>query len=204
MKRFTRIVLTLLLGTFALFGCASMSGPDWTTLIEGTQGLDNFTRTGDANWRAADGTIMADDGKGGFLISKNSYKDFQMRAEFWADHTTNSGIFIRISDPDPTKVAAKNSYEVNIFDQRPEPSYGTGAIVDFAQVSPMPKAGGRWNTFEITAKGTLLQVSFNGVRTVNIQNGAFAQGPFALQYATGAKGIRGGAIKWRKLQVRAL
>ncbi len=204
MKRITRFALTLFLGTLALFGCASMSGSEWTTLIDGARGLDNFNRTGDANWRAEDGTVMADNGKGGFLITKNSYKDFEIRAEFWAEPTTNSGIFIRISDPDPTRVGAKNSYEVNIFDQRPEPSFGTAAIVDFAQVEPMPKAGGRWNTFEITAKGTLLQVSFNGVRTVNIQNGAFAQGPFALQYATGAKGIRGGAIKWRKLQIRAL
>ena len=32
---------------------------------------------------------MADKGKGGHLVSKNSYKDFQIRAEFWADHTTN-------------------------------------------------------------------------------------------------------------------
>jgi hypothetical protein len=42
---------------------------------------------------------------------------------------------------------------VNIYDQRPDPSYGTGAIVNFAKVEPMPKAGGKWNTYEITAKG---------------------------------------------------
>jgi hypothetical protein len=37
-------------------------------------------------------------------------------------------------------------HEVNIFDRRPDPTYGTGAIVDVAKVSPMPKAGGQWNT----------------------------------------------------------
>jgi hypothetical protein len=204
MKRLTRLTTALLFAALTLAGCASMSGPEWTTLIDGSKGLENFNRAGDANWRAEDGTVMADNGKGGFLITKNSYKDFQIHAEFWAEPTTNSGIFIRISDPDPTKVGAKNSYEVNIFDQRPEPSYGTGAIVDFAQVSPMPKAGGRWNTYDITARGNHLVVSLNGVQMVNIQNGAFPQGPFALQYATGANGIRGGAIKWRKLQVRQL
>ena len=40
------------------------------------------------------------------LVSKNSYKDFQIRAEFWADHTTNSGIFIRCTDP--KKIGADN------------------------------------------------------------------------------------------------
>jgi hypothetical protein len=204
MKRIIGIIAGLLVA--GLTGCAQFTGtePGWTNLIDGTNGLDNFTRTGDANWRGQDGTVMADAGKGGFLITKKSYKDFQIRAEFWAEPTTNSGLFIRISDPDPTKVGANNSYEVNIFDQRPESIYGTGGIVDFAPVMPMPKAGGRWNTYEITARGASLIVTLNGVQTVNIQNSRFTQGPFALQYAPGVRGIPGGAIKWRKVQVREL
>lgn len=145
---------------------------------------------------------MADKGKGGYLISKNSYKDFRIRAEFWADHTTNSGIFIRMSDS--ANVTATNAYEVNIFDQRPDPAYGTGGIVGVAAVSPMPRAGGKWNTFDITARGSQLVVFFNGVQTVNIQDGKHAQGPFSLQYGGGANNAPGGAIKWRKVQVRAL
>jgi len=68
---------------------------------------------------------VADKGKSGFLVSKNSYQDFQVRAEFWADHPTNSGIVIRLSDP--AKINAANSYELNIYDQPPKPAYGTGA-----------------------------------------------------------------------------
>jgi Domain of Unknown Function (DUF1080) len=204
MKRLHVFAMGLLVVASTILGCAQMSGSDagWTTLIDGTKGLDNWNRIGDANWRAEDGAIVADRGKGGYLVSKNSYKDFQIRAEFWADHTTNSGIFIRLSDP--AKVTAKNSYEVNIFDQRPEPAYGTGAIVDFAAVSPMPKAGGKWNTYEITARGDRLTVVLNGVQTVNIQNGKFPQGPFALQFGNGPKDAPGGAIKWRKVQIKDL
>jgi len=204
MKRLSVIAVGLLIIGVAVFGCAQMSDQDarWVTLVDGTAGLDNWNRVGDANWRAEDGAIVADKGKGGFLVSKNSYKNFQIRAEFWADHTTNSGIFIRLSDP--AKISSKNSYEVNIYDQRPEPAYGTGAIVDFAAVSPMPKAGGKWNTFEITAKGSQLIVVLNGIQTVNIQNSQFAQGPFALQYGSGPKEALGGPIKWRKVQIREL
>ena len=44
---------------------------------------------------------------------------------------------------DRKKITPFNSYEVNIFDKRPDPDYGTGAIVNFAKVSPMPKAAGK-------------------------------------------------------------
>lgn len=204
MKRSYFIAIGLLAGGFGLAGCANMPGMGggWVSLIDGNSGLENFTRIGDANWRAQDGAIVADAGKGGFLVTKKAYKDFQIRAEFWADHTTNSGIFMRVANP--AKIEAASSYEVNIFDQRPDPTYGTGAIVDFAKVAPMPKAGGKWNVYEVTAKGSQLTVVLNGVQTVNVQDGKFAQGPIGLQYAMGAKNIQGGAIKWRKFQIREL
>lgn len=103
-------------------------------------------------------------------------------------------------------IGSATCYEVNIWDIRPEPKYATGAIVDHAAV-PVPlvhKAGGRWNTYEITAKGMQLTVKLNGVQTVSVQDGKHASGPFALQYGSGVNGAQGGAIKWRKVQVRPL
>jgi hypothetical protein len=191
--------LTILGGAYLSFG---QSDAGWTTLIDGAKGLDNWDRAGDANWRAEDGAIVADKGKGGFLVSKSSYKDFQIRAEFWADHTTNSGIFIRCTDP--KAITATNAYEVNIYDQRPEPIYGTGGIVNVAKVDPMPKAGGKWNTYEITAMGAQLTVVLNGVKTADVQDSKHAQGPFALQFGNRANEAPGGAIKWRKVQIKSL
>jgi hypothetical protein len=204
MKRLSLAATGLLMAGLAVFGCSSMSSGDagWVTLIDGAKGLENFNPIGDANWRAEDGVIVADKGKGGNLVSKTSYKDFQIRAEFWADHTTNSGIYIRCTDP--AKVSSASAYEVNIYDQRPEPAYGTGAIVDVAKVVPMPKAGGKWNTYEITAKGSRMIVVLNGVQTVDVENGKFPQGPIALQFGNGPKDAPGGVIKWRKVQIRPL
>ena len=206
MKRLSVITAGLLVIAFGAFGCSYMpwskSDADWIVLIDGSTGLENFNPIGDANWRAEGGAIVADMGKGGYLVSKNSYKDFQVRAEFWADTTTNSGVFIRCTDPN--KVTATNAYEVNIYDRRPEPDYGTGAIVNVAKVSPMPKAGGKWNTYEITAKGSQLTVVLNGVQTVSVQNSQFAQGRLALQYGLGPKDAPGGPIKWRKVQIKPL
>ena len=197
--------LAALASVVTLVSCAQMSGRDsgWTTLIDGARGLENFERVGEANWRAQDGAIVADKGKGGFLVSKNSYKDFQLKAEFWADHTTNSGLYMRCADP--KVITDKSCYEANIFDQRPDPTYGTGGIVHIAPVKQSHKAGGKWNTYEITAKGPQLVVVLNGVETARINHSQFAQGPIALQYGSlPPKGDPGGAIKWRKVQIRPL
>ena len=204
MKRLSSLALTLLAFALAVAGCSMMPGMDggWTMLIDGTKGLENFSQIGEANWRAEDGAIVADKGKGGYLVSKSSYKDFQIRAEFWADTTTNSGIFLRAQDP--KKIGADTAYEVNIFDQRPDPTYGTGAIVNVAKVVPMPKAGGKWNTYEITARGTNLVVVLNGQKTVDVSDSKLAQGPIALQFGNGAKDAPGGAIKWRKVEIKPL
>jgi hypothetical protein len=199
------LVALLLVAAFVVAGCAHRSADSgWVTIIDGEKGLENFNAIGNANWRAEGGAIVADKGKGGHLVTKNAYKDFEIYAEFWADTSTNSGIFIRASNP--KSVGAANSYEVNIYDQRPGQEYATGAIVDFAQV-PVPalyKAGGKWNNIEIYAKGSHVTVKFNGQVTVHMVNDKFKEGPFSLQFANGPKGAPGGPIKWRKVQVRPL
>ena len=209
MKGLSSIAAGLLLLTgLSILSCSSdmadRSDAGWITLLDGSkpETLDNWNRIGDANWRVEDGVVVADKGKGGHLVSKNSYKDFQLRAEFWADHTTNSGIFFRVSDPKAP--GSKTGYEANIYDQRPEPEYGTGAIANVAKVSPLQKAGGRWNTYEITAKGSQLTLVLNGVKTVDIQHTQFTEGFISLQFANREKGTPGGAIKWRKVQIRPL
>jgi len=186
-------------------GCASGGGGSgWVTLIDGEKGMENFERIGDANWRSEAGAIVADNGKGGHLVSKGTYKDFEIRAEFWAATDTNSGIFIRSADRN--KISSATSYEVNIWDIRPDPKYGSGAIVDVAAV-PVPLAntvGGKWNVMEVTAKGNQLTVRLNGATTVDVRDSKFAEGVFTLQYGAGVNGARGGPIKWRKVQVRSL
>jgi len=202
MKRWSSVTTGLLVIAVTAFGFASSSygqaDAGWITLIDGATGLENWNRVGDANWRAAEGAIQADqktDKAASFLVTKKSYTDFQIRVEFWASDDANSGIYMRCADPKtPTD---KTCYEANIFDQRPDPTYGTGAIVHIAAVSPMPKAGGKWNTYDITVKGTRLTVTLNGVRTVDVEDSKLPTGPIALQYAAGV-------VKFRKVQIKPL
>jgi hypothetical protein len=178
---------------------SSQSGTGWTTLFDG-KSLDGWNAIGDANWKLADGVVGADKGNG-FLVSKSSYTDYQIRVEFWVDDDANSGIFIRCEDP--KNVTSKNCYEVNIYDKRPAPEYGTGAIVDVAKVAPMPKAGGKWNTYEITAQGPHLVVVLNGAKTVDVQDSQHKSGAVALQYGPGVV-KDAGIVKFRKVEIKPL
>src|SRR5262245_34482802 len=123
MKRSTGFASGLLVIAFTAFGCAMYdSATGWTTLIDGDRGVDIFNRVRDANWRAEDGAIGADTGTGGFLVTKKSYKDFELRAEFWAGLNANSGIYMRCADP--AVITDKSCYEANIYDERADPSFG--------------------------------------------------------------------------------
>jgi hypothetical protein len=204
MKRRTVLAAAVVLAASACAQMGAESESGWTTLIDGEKGLENFTRVGGANWRAEGGAIGADKiTETGYLLTKQSYRDFVIRAEFWAENNTNSGIFIRIQTP--PKITAKDSYEVNIYDQRAAGlDYGTGGVPNFAKVDPpYPKAANRWNTYVITAKGPVITIELNGRQTAVIRDAKYSNGPFALQAGSHGK-EPGGAIKWRKVQVREL
>jgi hypothetical protein len=195
----TKTLSTLAIAAL-LAACAAPGGygDGWTTLIDGAKGLDNFDVVGQANWSGNDGAVMASAGTppASFIVTRTSYKDLMVRAEFWSSDDANSGIFIRCQDP--KVITDENCYEANIFDQRPDPTYATGAIVKVAKLTaPMIKAGGQWNVMEVTAKGSRLTVVLNGVKTVEIDDGKLAQGPIALQWGRGT-------IKFRKVQVKAI
>jgi hypothetical protein len=194
-----RIAFCFAIAAAAAFGCASQpGGQGWVTLIDGANGLENWARVGDANWRAENGAIVADrktDKASSFLMTRIPYRDFQVHVEFWVSEDANSGIYMRCGDL--SKIADTTCYEANIFDQRPDPRYGTGAIVHVSPISPMPKAGGKWNTYDITVQGDHLTVKLNGTVTADVRDTRHASGPLGLQYAAGT-------VKFRKVQVKPL
>jgi hypothetical protein len=176
--------------------CACSRGEqaaEWQTLFDGSS-LAGWRQVDDANWRLMDGAVVADAGTG-FLLSAESYADFDLEVEFWATPDANSGIFIRCADP--SNIGAATCYEVNIFDQRPDPKYRTGSIVDVAEPLVMLDTGDKWNRFEISAHGSHLLVKLNGQTTVDTNDDKLAAGPFALQYGAGRVMFRNVRIRTR-------
>jgi len=195
MTRTTALLLgTLLTGFVALQpSVTAQAGGGWTTLFDGSS-LKGWNIVGDANWEIVDGVVQANKGTG-FLVTPVPYGDFQITLDFWVTDDANSGVFIRCQDP--KTIGAANSYEVNIYDKRPDQSYRTGGIVDVAKPASVIMTGGKWNTFDITARGTKLTVILNGMRTVDMDDKKFARGPIALQYGAGT-------VKFRNVRIRTL
>lgn len=189
MRRAIATVMTVVV--LAIATVSAQGG--WTTLFDGST-LDGWNPIGDANWELADGAVQADSGSG-FLVTPRSYGDFELTLEFWVDEPANSGIFIRCADPET--VTDRNSYEVNIYDTRADQTYRTGGIVHIASPASVINAGGQWNSYEITARGSRLQVTLNGEELVDVEDTQFAEGPIALQYG-------GGVVKFRNVRIREL
>ena len=176
---------------------ASSKAPSAVTELINGNDLNAWKPVGNANWRLQDGLTQAELGDG-FLVSRANYQNFRLVAEFWVDDEANSGIFFRCTDTN--SINDKTAYEANIYDKRPDASYGTGSVVGIAKslVQPNIKAGGRWNTYDITVMNNRIKLVLNGQTTVDVTDDAHpAAGPIALQYNKGV-------VKFRKLSIETL
>lgn len=172
---------------------AAQTGGGWVTLFNGKD-LSNWNVTGNADWRVADGVIEATKARG-FLVSKESYGDFEMRADIWATADSNGGVLFRITKPDDPGI--ENGYELNINDKRADQSGRTGSIVNVAKPLTQYNSDSKWTTIVITAKGPHLVATLNGVKTAEADDAKYMRGPVSLQAA-------GGVVRYRNVQIRPL
>jgi hypothetical protein len=179
----------LILGLFLL----TQNGAGWVSLFDG-KSLDGWITTGNANWRVADGVIEADMPRG-YLVSKASYGDFELRMDVWVRPESNAGIMFRITDvKDP---GIQNAYELNINDERKDQAGRTGSIVNVATPLVKYDAGNTWTTVELTVRGPKFAAKMNGTVVVEATDTKYARGPIAIQAA-------GGLVRYRNIQIREL
>lgn len=172
-----------------------VSDDGWYTLLDGNE-LTFWNVVGDADWTIEDGVVSADQSTApSYLVSKQSYSDFELELEFWVDAEANSGVFLRCQDPE--SISDTSCYEVNIFDTRTDQTYRTGAIVHVASPAEFVYTGGQWNSYKISAKGNRLQVMLNGRNMVDVEDSQYSSGPIALQYGMGT-------VKFRNVRIRPL
>jgi hypothetical protein len=195
-RSFTLAVLLPLIGLLSAQPSTEAAGQDgsgWMTLINGST-LDGWNVVGEGTWTLVDGAIEGD-GEAGFLVTADSYSDFQLTLEFWVGEDSNSGVFFRCSDPND--IGSDTSYEVNIADTHENKDFRSGAIVGVVAPSQTVVTAEKWNTYNITARGEKLTVILNGIITADPEDGQYASGPIALQHLSGV-------VKFRNLLIRKL
>ena len=196
MRRAIVAVALILVGSAALTlptVAPAQTGAGWKTLFNGKD-LSNWDVTGNANWKVVNGYIEADMPRG-FLLTRESYTDFEMRAEIWATPDSNGGILFHITDPKNPGI--ENGYELNVNDKRADQTGRTGSIVNVAKPLVNVDTPNRWMPIEITVKGAHMTAKVDGKLTAEADDAKYKSGPVSLQAA-------GGLVRYRNVQIREL
>ena len=180
----------LMLFLFVLTGCTSY---EEQVLFEFEE-REAWFRDGTANWNWNDGEIIGESGSGSsFLMTNESYENFELSLEFYPDSTVNSGIFIRCST---NEISATDCYEFNIWDLHPNQDYRTGALVGKAKPMAMVQTLNQWNTYLIKAQKGILEAWVNDQQTVSFMDNNLSKGYIAIQ--AGASGT----IRFRNIKIK--
>ena len=143
---------------------AKLPEPPFRPLLP--QGLASATLKPGA-WTLEEG-VLARRG-GGFLWTRERYRNFVLTGEFKFDPKANSGVFLRTAD---RKNWLHTGIEMQVLDSHGKKKPGKhdcGAIYDIqAPSANAVKPAGQWNNFRITAIGPRLEVELNGVRVVRV------------------------------------
>lgn len=164
----------------------------WILLFDG-QTLFGWQPNNKADWHVADGAIAVSQGDQGLLNTTSEFADYQLKLEFRADKTTNSGLFLRTPEK-PTDPAA-DCYELNIApDDNPFP---TGGFVK-RQESSGGHTTGEWQLFDVTAEGGHFTVKLDGHQVLDYADTKPPRrGRIGLQ-------LNQGRVEFRNIKLRPL
>ena len=185
-----KITFGFLLGLMIL-GC-SLQGPVNPNLFSS----QDWVTFGEAEWKYQGKEIVAkiDSGMSGFM-TKAIYSDFELMVDFYPDSTINSGIFTRCQE---RVLSATDCYEFNIWDNHPNQSYRTGALVTHGPPLAHVNCIDQWNTYKIRCEGSQLKAWINNQLVVDQSDDQLEQGFLSLQAAGQGK------IRFRNLRFKAL
>lgn len=158
------------------------------------QDLAAWSRIGEADWRFADDGVSAGPGETmAYLVSTQTYGDFRLSVEFLIDDETNSGVFVRCTDPG--RINPETCYEINIWDNHPNQRWRTGSIVTLMEPLVDIQTVGQWTRCEVEAIGDSVIATFNGITTARLESTRSRDGYIALQYGGGQK------LRFRNLRI---
>ncbi len=138
-------------------------------------------RAGDKDkWTVKDNLLLAKPG-GGWIGTKKMYGDFVLKLEWKIFDGGNSGVFLRVPDVKSKESPSYLGMEIQILDNEAKDKKGEyiykgklkpyqfcGGLYHFQGPSKeMSKGVGQWNAYEITCKGPIIQIVFNGEKVID-------------------------------------
>jgi hypothetical protein len=155
-----------------------------------------WSEKGNAQWQYENGIIIGSLLRGtGFLITEETYANFELELEFYPDETINSGVFVRCKEQ---RLSFTDCYELNIWDHHPEPGDRTGALVSRTQPLKQVTTINQWNTYRIRCEGNTIKAWINGDLVVDVVNEDLVEGYIGLQ----ADGL--GMVQFRNVELTKL
>jgi len=152
----------------------------WILLFDG-ETLFGWETHGDCKWKVADGAMVCDTGKDGWIGTTTEFCDFILRLQYRISANGNSGVFFRAAKTGEPWVTG---YEMQIWDK--DPKYPTGSLYGIA---PAKYPGGKllaapekWQDVEIKAEGSHITVSLNGTKVIDTNDDKHVRGVIGFQY----------------------
>ena len=140
-------------------------GDGWIDLLAGenAQGWENVTDDKEGVFTIEDGVfhVAGQDSTYYIAFMPQTFGDFEMHIEFKVTEDANSGVFFRSAADNPVYAGM----EIQVFDSfGDEPDrHSLGALYDVATpMFNMALPAGEWNSFDITCKGSDVQIMCNG------------------------------------------
>ena len=164
----------------------------WIALFDG-HSLFGWRAESAANWRVENGAICVDRGEPGLLRTTSQFDDFELRLEFAAAISGNSGVLLRTS-PRPRN-STEDCYEINIADG--DDRFPTGSLVERLATRAVTE-NNEFNLLEVSAIRERIRVRINGAVIADyVDPTPLGRGFIGLQFVAGG-------VRFRKIALRPL
>jgi hypothetical protein len=124
-------------------------------------------------WQVIDGALTRA-GKGGDIITREQFTDFELTLEYNVAPGANSGVFFRVVEDDP--VMWHEAPEIQVIDNartdlRPEQTAGANYDLH-VPLRDVSRPAGQWNELRILVKGNHVEHWLNGTKVIEYELGS--------------------------------
>lgn len=159
----------------------------WQLLFDGktTNGWHTYNRdTVSKNWKVVDGTLVMNPKEKTTrgmedIITNNEYENYELSAEWQISERGNSGIILNVKEDPKFSNTYTTGLEMQVLDNinaadNKKENHLAGLLYDITGTAAMskPKPVGEWNVARIIQNNGHLTFYFNGVKTLDVQQGS--------------------------------